>query len=102
MAYTEIGADELAALGDGVRVIDVREADEWAEAHIPYAVHVPLATVPASLDAFDGTPTYVVCKVGGRSAAACEFAAAQGRDVVNVIGGMLAWQAAGHDVVSGA
>ena len=45
-----------------------------------------------------GEPTYVMCKVGGRSLRACEFAAAQGHDVVNVTGGMLAWLEAGYDV----
>ncbi len=37
------------------------------------------------------SPTYVICHAGGRSAHACEFLGAQGRDVVNVAGGMLAW-----------
>lgn len=91
MAYGDITVSELAALGEGARIIDVREPDEWANAHIPYAVHVPLATVPDNLAAFDGSPTYVICKVGGRSARACEFAADHGVEVVNVEGGMLAW-----------
>ena len=55
------------ALGDEVKVIDVREPDEWAEGHIPWAIHVPLGTVPDNLDKFDGTPTYVVC--GSRAGA---------------------------------
>ena len=37
----------------------------------------------------------------GRSYRACEFAAAQGKNVVNVAGGMMAWWAAGHNTVSG-
>ncbi len=98
MAYGEISVDELAALGEGVTLIDVREPDEWAEGHVPWAVHLPLGTVPDHVEAFDGSPTYVICKAGGRSARACEFAAEQGRDTVNVLGGMLAWEAAGHAV----
>ena len=50
MAYGEITVGELLALGAAVRVIDVREPDEWADGHIPWAVHVPLATVPDQLD----------------------------------------------------
>ena len=95
MAYGEITVGELLALGDAVRVIDVREPDEWADGHIPWAVHVPLGTVPDSLDRFDGAPTYVICKSGGRSGRACEFASDQGLDTVNVVGGMLAWWDAG-------
>ncbi len=95
VAYGEITVGELLALGDAVRVIDVREPDEWQESHIPWAIHVPLGTVPDHLDLFDGTPTYVVCRSGGRSGRACEFAADQGLDTTNVVGGMLAWWDAG-------
>ena len=98
MSYGEITVEELAALGPDARVVDVREPDEWSDGHIPWAVHVPLATVPDQLVAFDGTPTYVICRVGGRSARACEFAAARDLEVVNVVGGMLAWEQAGLDV----
>jgi rhodanese-related sulfurtransferase len=101
VAIDEISVAELRALGPDVTLIDVREHDEWVDGHIAYARHVPLATVPGRLDEFDGSPTYVMCKVGGRSYRACEFAQAQGRDVVNVTGGMLAWAEAGFDVISG-
>ncbi len=102
MAYGEISARDLAALGDDVRVIDVREPDEWAESHIPHATHVPLGTVPDRLDVFDGSPTYVICRSGGRSGRACEFASERGLDVVNVEGGMLAWLDADLGVQSSA
>lgn len=92
---------ELSALGTSARVVDVREPDEWAQGHIGHASLVPLATVPGHLDAFDGDPTYVVCRSGGRSAQACDFLRNQGHRVVNVTGGMIAWAAAGFDVVTG-
>jgi rhodanese-related sulfurtransferase/molybdopterin-guanine dinucleotide biosynthesis protein A len=95
VAYGEITVGELQALGDAVRVIDVRELDEWEQGHIPWAVHVPLGTVPEHLERFDGVPTYVVCRSGGRSGRACEFAADHGVETVNVVGGMLAWADAG-------
>ena len=94
----EISVQDLAALGPAARVVDVREPDEWAQGHIGHATLVPLATVPGNLDAFDGEPTYVVCRSGNRSGQACEFLRAQGRSVVNVTGGMIAWAAAGLDV----
>lgn len=111
MAIPEISADELVALaaaaaqrGAGVRLVDVREDDEWAESHISAAVHVALGTVPDNLDAFGAPgaaePTYVICRVGGRSLRACEYAAAHDKNVINVAGGMMAWWNAGHDTVS--
>lgn len=100
----EIDVDQLAVLlADGARLVDVREPDEYADAHIPGAVLVPLATVPDNIDAFRGAgPTYVVCKSGGRSMRACEFLAAQGLDdvePVNVEGGTMAWIASGRDTL---
>ena len=47
-----------------------------------------------------GERVQVICKVGGRSARATAFLRDQGVDAVNVIGGMLAWAAAGLDVVT--
>ncbi len=100
----QITVDRLAdELTRGARLIDVREPDEFAQAHIPGAVLIPLATVPDHIDDFraDG-PTYVVCRSGGRSQRACEFVAAHGADVVNVAGGTLAWIEGGHAVDQGA
>jgi rhodanese-related sulfurtransferase len=102
VAIREITVDELAALGDGVSLVDVRETHEWDDGHISYAELVPLATVPDHVDSFRGSPTYVICRSGGRSAKACEFLLAQGVDVVNVAGGMLAWEARGLPVEAGA
>ncbi|TVR24193.1 MAG: rhodanese-like domain-containing protein [Ilumatobacter sp.] len=100
----EIDVDALAALLEGadVRLIDVREPDEYETARVSGAVSVPLATVPEQVDAFRGEgPTYVICQAGGRSLRACEFVAGHGIDVVNVAGGTGAWIASGRDVVSG-
>ena len=109
MAISEITAEELVAAataaGGRVPLVDVRELDEWADGHVEYASHVALNTVPDHLDAFgaDGAsePTYVICKVGGRSFRACEFAAAHGKNVVNVAGGMMAWTDGGNAVTVG-
>jgi len=102
MATNETSVHELSALGPAARIIDVREVDEWESGHIPHAEHIPLAQLPGRLDRLDGRPTYLICRSGGRSAQACEFAAARGYEVVNVSGGMIAWAASGYDVVAGA
>jgi rhodanese-related sulfurtransferase len=98
----EISVQDLAALGLSARIVDVREPVEWEQGHIASARLVPLATVPGNVDSFDGDPTYVVCRSGSRSNQACEFLRGQGRHVVNVAGGMIAWTSAGFDVVTGA
>lgn len=103
MPVTEIDIATFAERhADGARVIDVREPDEYREGHVPGAESIPLATVPEHLERFaaDG-PTYLICRSGGRSMRAAEFAAAAGYDVVNVAGGTLAWVESGRDVVSG-
>ena len=101
MTAQEISVQDLAALGPSARIVDVREPNEWEAGHIGHATLVPLATVPGNLDAFDGSPTYVVCRSGARSGRACDFLRDQGHDAVNVAGGMIAWTAAGFEVVTG-
>lgn len=80
---------------DRVRVIDVREPYEFAEAHIPNAELVPLATVPQVAGRWAKDQTLVVvCRSGGRSARAAAWLAQAGfREVYNLSGGMMNWQA---------
>lgn len=103
VALSEIDIDELDdRLAEGARLIDVREPDEYRDGHVPGAVLVPLATVPEELDRFRGDgPSYVICRSGGRSMRACEYADANGLDVVNVAGGTLAWITSGRPVTYG-
>jgi rhodanese-related sulfurtransferase len=100
MTIQEITVDELSTLlDDGVRLIDVREPNEWRVARVPGAVLVPLAAVPDHLGDFpEGETTYVICRSGARSMKACEYVAAQGREAVNVAGGTLAWIESGRAV----
>ena len=107
MAISEISVDELAAVldaGDGrvVRLIDVREVDEYEAGHVGGAVLVALGTVPDNVDAFRGDgPAYVICKSGARSMRACEFLDGEGLDVINIAGGTMGWMRSGRPVVSG-
>ena len=101
MTIEEIGVDDLAlVLADNL--IDVRETDEYEEAHVPGAVHVPLGSLTRTdLERFRGRRLYVICKSGGRSFRACEYLASEGYDAVNVAGGTMAWIASGHPVHGG-
>jgi rhodanese-related sulfurtransferase len=107
MAVPEISTDELAERIDAdvlgnIRLIDVREVDEYDSGHVPGARLVVLGTVPDNVDAFRGEgPTYVICKSGARSMRACEFLDAQGLSVVNVAGGTMSWMTSGRPVVTG-
>lgn len=101
VTVAQISVQDLASIGPSARIIDVREPNEWDDGHIAHATLVPLATVPGNIEQFDGAPTYVVCRSGGRSGQACEFLGEHGVDAVNVVGGMIAWTAAGFDVVTG-
>ncbi len=92
----QITALELATRlrrGDDIDVIDVREPYEWEIAHIEGARLLPLAEVPTSLATIDSARDVIVlCKSGGRSAAAVSHLQSVGyRKVWNLRGGIDAW-----------
>lgn len=100
----EIGVEDLATvLATGAHLVDVREPDEYVAGHVPGAVSVPLGQVPDRIEecCVPGQVTYVICRSGARSGSACEFLTEQGRDVVNVVGGTMAWMATGREIVEG-
>lgn len=103
MEVPEIDVAELANLRRvGVTLIDVREPDEYDQAHVPGATLIPLASVPGRVDELaTGTTVYVICGVGARSRRAAEFYRAHGVDAVNVAGGTNAWIDAGQPVNTG-
>ena len=88
----------------GPILLDVRERNEFEEVRAPGAVLVPTSefmTRVAELPA--DRPLLVVCAMGGRSAAVTGYLVRAGRtDVVNVAGGMDAWERAGLPVERGA
>ena len=87
----------------GPILLDVREASEFAEVRAPGALLVPTSTFMTRVDDLPADrPLLVVCHVGGRSAAVAGYLIRAGRtDVVNVAGGMEAWERAGLPVRRG-
>jgi len=87
--------------GDSCTIIDVREAQEYAQGHVPNATLIILNTVPIRSDEFpsDGE-VYVICRSGMRSSQAIEFLEQQygHQNLVNVTGGTMAWIEAGYPV----
>lgn len=87
---------------DDAYIIDVREAEELAQARVDGAHHIPLGELVARLDEVPRDRTvFVMCHVGGRSAQAVAYLEQQGVDAVNVDGGILQWYRAGLPVEMG-
>jgi len=74
-------------------VLDVREVDEFEALHLEGAQNLPLSQLADTYEQLDKDHLhYVICKSGMRSARACQFLAEQGYDVINVQGGMTAFE----------
>lgn len=79
--------------GKVLNIIDVRETEEVAEGKIPGAVNIPLGLVEYRKQDLDKSKEYImVCRSGGRSGRATEYLSSQGYNVINMTGGMLAWE----------
>jgi rhodanese-related sulfurtransferase len=88
-----------------VVVLDVRTAEEFADGHMPGAINLDIrgGKFAETLAGLDKTKTYLVhCAVGGRSAKACgQMDGLKFEKVLNLSGGITAWEAAGHKSVKG-
>jgi rhodanese-related sulfurtransferase len=84
-------------------LLDVREPAEFAEVRAPDALLVPTSTFMTRVAELPtDRPLLVVCHMGSRSAAVTGYLTRAGRtDVVNVAGGMDAWERAGLPVRRG-
>ncbi|MFZ2176101.1 MAG: rhodanese-like domain-containing protein [Rhodococcus sp. (in: high G+C Gram-positive bacteria)] len=90
------------ALESGAPVIDVREADEYAQVRVPGVTLIPLSEFVARVDEIpDAETVYVICAVGGRSLQAAEYLNARGISAVSVAGGTSAWMQSGRPIESG-
>lgn len=90
--------------GDGVLLVDVREPWEYAAAHAPGALLIPLGEF---VGRFGELPRerelLVICHSGYRSYQAATFLRRQGYpNVANIVGGMEEWEAAGLPIERGA
>ena len=74
-------------------LLDVREPWEFEVCSLPGAVSLPLAQLPARLEALDAeAETVMICHHGMRSLRVAGFLAHQGFDqVANITGGIEAW-----------
>ena len=78
---------------ESLSVLDVREVEEFEMLHLEGAQNLPLSQLADTYDQLDKDLLhYVICKSGMRSVRACQFLAEQGYDVINVQGGMMAFE----------
>jgi rhodanese-related sulfurtransferase len=109
LTLTSISVKRLAELAQQgkVDVIDVRTPVEFREVHASGAANVPLDSIEpkqvmTARNRTSDQPLYVICRSGNRSTKACQkFIDAGYTNVVNVEGGISAWDAAGLPVVRG-
>lgn len=88
------------ASGRRAQLVDVRSANEFATAHLPGAINIPLEQVElrtADLDAH--APVVLVCQGGTRARQASALLQSSGKELVVLEGGTDAWLKAGNPVV---
>jgi len=81
-------------------LIDVRETHEYELEHIPGSLLVPLSCLePELFPRFESKTLVLHCAVGVRSAVAVKQLSMSGYpyEMVNMIGGIEAWKAAGFE-----
>ncbi|OEH92131.1 rhodanese-like domain-containing protein [Bacillus solimangrovi] len=84
--------EEQLSNGKQLNIIDVRENDEVEQGMITVAKHIRMGDIPQRLNELDKGEEYIiVCRSGGRSHNTGVFMQEQGYNVINMVGGMLAW-----------
>lgn len=83
--------------GEGIKLIDVRSPMEISQGAIDGADHLPLHMLPYNMEQIPVDKKVIFyCRTGARSAQACAFASAQGKEnVYNLRGGIMAWVQSG-------
>ncbi|MHB8145670.1 MAG: rhodanese-like domain-containing protein [Vulcanimicrobiaceae bacterium] len=86
--------DVAGHMRNGALLLDVREIDEWNEAHVRGAVLIPLGELPKRLHEIPtGREIICMCRSGRRSEKACSLIEKAPGNVraVNMTGGILRW-----------
>lgn len=80
---------------DGLLILDVREASEYAAGHLPHALHIPLSALKSrmnELDKYKHKTVLAYCRSGARSNTACRQLKKAGFEKPhNLAGGVIAW-----------
>ena len=99
---TPAEVDALRRRG-GIALVDVREASEWDQGHLPGAAHVAKSYLEQQIEGVvpsRDTPVVLYCAGGIRSLFAGQTLAAMGyANVVSMSGGFDAWKGQGREWV---
>jgi rhodanese-related sulfurtransferase len=97
---TPLEAKAMLERNPAVQVVDTAPAPDWAGAHIPGAVNLPLLAIRSRAGELTAeNPVIFVSEDGVRSAGAAGVATTIGfGEVYNLEGGTRAWIAAGFEV----
>lgn len=94
---SRITARELQEDLDGPQppiVLDVRSVHEWRMGHIPHSINIPLPRLNERMAEIPHRRTVVSCRSGYRSSIAWSVLKQRGYDVIDLVGGMNAWETA--------
>jgi len=93
--YPSITVGELSdkLQNESITILDVQDKIDFDNNHIPGAINLPIGDFVSEAEKLAQDKTYyVISKAGVRTARACDYLASLEYDVVNVQGGMNAWQ----------
>ncbi|GEA87429.1 rhodanese-like domain-containing protein [Cellulomonas cellasea] len=95
-------AEAVRLLDAGALLVDVRGDREWARAHVPGALHVPLRELEArAAELPDDRLLITFCTGGLLSRGAASLLTTLGLDAVNLARGLVEWRAAGGPLERG-
>lgn len=99
---TPVEVQHRLARGERLYLLDVREREEFVEAHIPDSVLIPLGQLSRKLSSIPKDATIIaICRSGNRSGVAADMLRRAGySDVLNLNGGIIAWARAGLPIVT--
>lgn len=92
---------------DDAILIDVREADEFMNSHIPYAMSIPMSLIDGMFHHLNFSADKAIifqCKMGGRSKRVCDYVTTipdmKDRRIINMAGGIQTWNDEGLIVIA--
>ena len=83
-----------AVINEGI-IVDVREMEEFAQGHIPMAIHLPLSDIENGKVGLPKNKVILVyCENGGASMMAARILSNMGYNVLNAVGGLVNYRGA--------
>ena len=89
-----INVNDIDSLVGKAKIIDIREPYEYNEGSIKTSENIPMSNLISTPEDYldKNDKYYIVCKSGNRSGKLCNILGAEGYNVVNLAGGMMAYK----------